>query len=285
MKKRNYTKKQLALIVLASMGMILLSVALNRLCPPGDEKASDTATGAATGATILPGESQTAVTTANQGEDTPCPTPTMDPAEKTASFLQGPRSWKEKRVWSGEWGDAYYDGGSFGGFGCGLCCMANIYTTLTPYECSPLDMYRYAKKKSGYGGGGAIDWAYIKATMQAAGFTGKTGRKPSDYEKFQKIVKESMAVIVVISSSDSTCYWKDTPGHYVTLFHYDETADRVFLTDSGDPDHNRERIPLKKVYRSLKTANTRQYFSVTEYRESADRWKHHGYGGTCILPQ
>ena len=30
------------------------------------------------------------------------------------SYLQGPRSWKEKRAWSGYWGNTYMDGGMFG---------------------------------------------------------------------------------------------------------------------------------------------------------------------------
>ena len=53
------------------------------------------------------------------------PAPTVDPTEKIATFLQGPKSWKERREWSGKWGKDLYDGGSLGGFGCGLCCMAH----------------------------------------------------------------------------------------------------------------------------------------------------------------
>lgn len=273
MKKRNYTKRQMAVIILLSIGMIALSVTLNRLHPPDKKQKQET---------VTPG----AVTTAVVSEETATtkPTPTVDPTEKIATFLQGPKSWGERRVWSGEWGDSYYDGGSFGGFGCGLCCMANIYTSLTPYECSPLDMYRYAKNKSGYGGGGAIDWGYIKETLKSAGFTCDVGRKPSSYERFQKKVKSALAMLVVVSSQDSTCYWKDTPGHYVTLFLYDEKTDRIFLADSGDPDHNRQWVSLKKIYLSLKTANNWQYLEVTKYEKSADTWRHRGYGGTCILP-
>jgi hypothetical protein len=214
----------------------------------------------------------------------PSPTVTADPTENIATFLQGPKSWAARRVWSGEWGEAYYDGGSFGGFGCGLCCMANLYTSLTPYECSPLDMYRYARKKSGYEGGGAIDWGYIRKTLAAAGISGDVGRKPSDYETFQKKVKEAEAVIVVVSSQNSTCYWKNTPGHYVTLFMYNEENDKIFLADSGDPEHNRQWVSLKKIYRSLKIANTWQFFAVSGYDKEKDTWKHTGFGGTVVLP-
>ena len=64
------------------------------------------------------------------------PEPTQDPEKGVYSFLQGPKSWKEGREWSGKWGKEYYDGGSFGAFGCGFCCMANMYSTLTEYKLS-----------------------------------------------------------------------------------------------------------------------------------------------------
>ena len=46
------------------------------------------------------------------------------------TFLQGPKSWAEGRPWSGEWSQFGVEGNPFGGFGCGLCCLANIYNTL-----------------------------------------------------------------------------------------------------------------------------------------------------------
>ncbi len=213
------------------------------------------------------------------------PTPTPDPTEGLATYFQGPRCWNERREWSGEWGEAYYDGGSFGGFGCGLCCMANVYCSFTEYQCSPVDMYKYAKKKTFYSGGGAIDWGYMKQTLKSAGFTCDVWRKPSKYKKFQEMVKNSLACIVVVSSYNSECYWKDTPGHYVTLFLYDETTDKVFLGDSGDPEHNRQWVPLKKIYRSLKTANRWQYLQITDYEKEKDKYRHKKIGGNCVLPK
>ena len=53
------------------------------------------------------------------------------------SFLQGPKSWGEGRAWSGEWSNQYVRGNYFGNFGCGLCCMANIYSTFSGHTCSP----------------------------------------------------------------------------------------------------------------------------------------------------
>lgn len=66
------------------------------------------------------------------------------------SFLQGPKSWGEGRAWSGEWSNQYVRGNYFGNFGCGLCCMANIYSTFSGHTCSPWDMFLYAREVSGY---------------------------------------------------------------------------------------------------------------------------------------
>ncbi len=213
------------------------------------------------------------------------PAPTTDPARNIATWFQGPKAWKGRLDWSGEWGKTFYDGGSFGGFGCGLCCMANIYCSLTPYQCSPLDMYEFAKSQTEYQGGGAIDWGYIKETMRACGFTGDVWRKPRDYEKFRKQVEAALAVIVVVSSNDSECYWKDTPGHYVTLLMYDADTDRIFLGDSGDPAHNRQWVALKKIYKSMKKANNWQYLAFTDYDKSKDKWKNTSFSGNCVIPE
>ena len=235
MRRRNYDRKQIAVIVLISAVMLAAAAFLNYMEREGAREASSTQ------AAI----SSPAAAAATEGAVRPVPTP--DATERIATYLQGPKSWKARREWSGRWGTEYYDGGSFGGFGCGLCCMANIYCSLTDYRCSPLDMYRYAMKESMYAGGGAIDWGYMKDTMTAAGFTCNVG-------------------------------------HYVTLFLYDENTDRIFLADSGDPAHNRHWVPLKKIYRSLKTANNWQYMAVVSYDEKRDGWKHTKISGRCILP-
>ncbi len=273
MQKRDYTKKQLAVIILLSIGMLTAAALLN-LFFPADSKETETSS-----VTVkTPAVTKTA-------EPTGVPTPTPDPTEKIVTFFQGPKAWKRRLPWSGKWGKEYYDGGSFGAFGCGLCALANVYSTFSGQECSPVDMYQYAKKESGYGGGGAIDWGYMKDTLKSLGFTSDVWRKPKKYEKFQQMVKDSMACIVVVSSNDSDCYWKDTPGHYVTLFSYDEKSDRIFLADSGDPTHNRQWVALKKIYKSLKTSNNWQYLAVTAFDAKRDQWKHEGFGGSCVLPK
>lgn len=227
-------------------------------------------------------ETVAAVTATPIPEETSPPKPTPKPEKEIYSYLQGPKSWGSRLKWSGEWGVSYYDGGSFGGFGCGLCCVANIYSSLTKYKCTPIDAYKYAKKHTGYSGGGAIDWGYMRRSLTTMGFDCKVYRKPKNYEKFQRQIEKSQAAIVLVSSSNSNCYWKDTPGHYVTVFLYDKKSDKVFLTDSGDPTHNRHWVSLKKIYASLKTASPWQFLSVKGYEETSDQWKHKSAKGNWV---
>ena len=218
------------------------------------------------------------------------PTPSMKPTEKPDetkklyTYLQGPKSWKRGIDWSGEWGEQYMDGGSFGGFGCGMCCMANVYSSLTEYQCSPVDMYRFAKKHTGYGGGMAIDWGYMRRSLTRLGFQCHVEHKQETYRQFRQNISDAKCAIVLVSSSNSTVHWKNTPGHYVTIFAYDKKHDRVFLADSGDPDHNRKWISLKKIYRSLKTASNWQYLLVEGYQKSKDIWKHKTASGVWNRP-
>lgn len=217
----------------------------------------------------------------------PTTEPTRKPVDKTLqiyTYLQGPKSWNQGIDWSGEWGESYMDGGSFGGFGCGLCCMANIYSSLTPYQCSPVDMYRYTKKHTGYGGGMAIDWGYIRRGLTSLGLHCHVERKQETYHEFRENIRKSKCAIVLVSSANSTVHWKNTPGHYVTIFEFQEKTDKVFLADSGDPDHNRRWIHLKKVYRSLKTASNWQYLVVSGYDKQKDHWHHKKANGTWNRP-
>ena len=200
------------------------------------------------------------------------------------TYLQGPRSWKQRIDWSGEWAEAYLDGGYFGAFGCGLCCMANIYSSQTPYQCSPLDMYEYAKEKSAYEGGMAIEWGYMRRTLSSLGFDCEVNKKPDSYRAFKNMVSEARCCIVLVSSNDSAVYWQNTPGHYVTLFLYDENKETVFLADPGDPEHNRHKIKLRTIYRSLKTASNWQCLLVGQYHKKQDTWKNKETGGNWMVP-
>lgn len=205
---------------------------------------------------------------------------------KIYSYFQGPKAWKKKLAWSGYWGDSYIDGRKFGAYGCGLCCMANIYSTITPenYKASPVDMYRFAKKNTGYWGSGAIDWKYMVIGMRKAGISCGPKRKPKKYSSFRRDIAKSKCAVVLVSSYDSTCFWKGTPGHYVTIFAYNKKNDNVFLADSGDPKHNRRWISLKKVYRSLKKASRYQYVCVRGYNNKKDTFKNRKARGKWIKP-
>lgn len=192
------------------------------------------------------------------------------PEQGVYTFLQGPKSWTEGRAWSGEWSNQYVRGNYFGNFGCGLCCMANIYCTLTEYTCSPWDMYEYARQVSGYAPSrkiGAIGWADMKVTLRKSGFDCTLNTKPESYEQFQQEIAASQMAVVLVSSRDDDTYWKKTGGHYVSISLYDASSDQVFLGDPADPDGNRSWIPLRYVYDALKTVSQYQYLLVQDYAE------------------
>ena len=195
------------------------------------------------------------------------------------TFMQGPKAWKSKVDFSGSWCSEVLADQEFSVFGCGLCVLANIYSTLTPCDCSPLDMFYYAREVSGYSpvsGFGAIDWPYMRQTLKTTGITAKLRRKPSDYARFQKAVSESLCTVALISSYYDDTYWHDVEGHYVTIWLYNSEDDTVFLSDSGNPDHNRQRIPLRYIYDALKKASQYHYMIVTDVDENGNTWGHDG---------
>lgn len=223
---------------------------------------------------------------------TPVPTPEnlsqySFPEESVYSFFQGPKAWKARKAWSGSWADMTFKGNSFGAFGCGLCCMANIYCTLSDYVCSPIDMYHFAVKNSSYSpsyGYGAISWPAMASSLETCGIESQLHRKPTDYNRFQKDIAHSYATIVLISSQNSDVYWQNTGGHYVTIWNYDESDDTIFLTDSGSPKHNRSRIDLKIIYDSLKTSSSFQYLTANAYNEENNQWQWNQISEEWITP-
>lgn len=195
------------------------------------------------------------------------------------TFLQGPRSWSEGIPWSGEWCLLGVKGNSFGNFGCGLCCMANIYDTLSPYEVSPWDMCEYAMEVSGYAPrkkSGAIDWGNMKEVLKKCGVSCDVYYKPESYELFQQQIANAKSAVVLISSNNDDTFWKDTPGHYVNIWLYRAEDDTVFLAEPGSPTNNRTRIPLRYVYDALKTTSKFQYLLVEQYQEQGNQWKKNG---------
>ena len=195
------------------------------------------------------------------------------------TFMQGPKAWSTKADWSGSWCDEELKDQRFSVFGCGLCVLANIYSTFTDYDCSPLDMYYYAQEVSGYtpvSGIGAIDWPYMQQTLKSTGISSRLGQKEESYEEFRESAAGAGTVIALISSYSDDAYWHDVEGHYVTLWLYEREDDTVFLGDSGNPEHNRQRIPLRYVYDALKMGTEYQYLAVTDVDPEANSWKHNG---------
>ncbi|MCI8327467.1 MAG: chaperonin [Lachnospiraceae bacterium] len=197
------------------------------------------------------------------------------PEDVIFSYLQGIKSYEKGKEWSGPWCYEEAGGQQFSQFGCGLCSMANIYSSLSGKECTPLEMYEHAQEVSVYNpkrGVGAIGWDAIRVTLQKTGFECELGRKPLSYEEFQKLARENQCLLVLVSSDNDDTYWQDTPGHYVTLWLYQSDRDKVFLADSSRSSRNRKWIPLRYVYDALKTSSPQQYLAVSYYDVSKDGW-------------
>lgn len=203
------------------------------------------------------------------------------------TFLQGPKSWNRGVPWSGEWSLHYAKGQYFGSFGCGFCCIANIYSTFSDYQCSPLDVYDYAMEVTGYAPtkkNAAIDWGNLKVLLQRMGFSCDVYYKPATYEEFREQIKDCKTAVVLVSSANDDTLWKKVPGHYVTISLYDELGDDIFLGDPGSPTRNRTRVPLKYIYDALKTTSKFQYLMIEDYTEANNQWKHDGVDDYWIAP-
>jgi hypothetical protein len=203
------------------------------------------------------------------------------------TFLQGPRAWAEKIAYAGAWNEFEINGNKFGAFGCGLCCMASIYNTLSTNEVSPLDMYENAIAASNYrpdGKVGAIGWRDMQKTLKKSGVSNKLMKKPKSFKEFkEQIIAAETAVVLVNSYNDDTI-WKDTPGHYVNIWMYQEDTGRVFLGDPGNPEKNRTWVSLKNIYKALKTSSTFQYLIVDSYNAKQDKWNQDGISEKWIKP-
>jgi hypothetical protein len=195
------------------------------------------------------------------------------------SFFQRKEAWYQGVAWSGEWSTFEYQGKVFSDFGCGLCCMANIYNTLSPYEVSPKDMFFHAINVSGYApssAGAAISWGNMRSTLKNCGIICELYNKPSSYKEFQYTISQCTSAIVLVSSVYDNTYWTTTKGHYVSIWNYDKDSDTVFLADPGKISRNRQRIPLRYVYDALKLSSDYQFLVITEYVEADNAWKGNG---------
>ncbi len=197
--------------------------------------------------------------------------------ESIYSFLQGPVAWQNKYPWSGYWGELITEeGGSFGGFGCGLCCIANIYDTLSPYEASPVDTYEYAKEVSSYcptAGSGAIGWEAMLKTLKTLGMDAELKKKPKTFNKFKEAMSDSEMAIILIQCDDPDAIWGDTPGHYVNIWRFNPDDNTVFVKNSGEYEKNRKTVKLKECYDYLKEISAYQILYVHSYNEEKDEWK------------
>ena len=203
------------------------------------------------------------------------------------TFLQGPVAWNSKVPFSGAWCEEVLGGQKFSVFGCGLCCIANIYSTLTPFECSPVDMFYYARDMTEYSPSanyGAIAWEYMQQTLQLTGIHSSLMKKDPAYEEFRQNVANGITAIALVNSGDDSTYWKNVTGHYVNIWLYNSSDDTVLLADSGNPYHNRQRIPLRYVYDALKTSDAIQYLLVDSVDLAANQWQHNGIGIEWTVP-
>lgn len=209
------------------------------------------------------------------------------PENQVYTFLQGHTAWSNGVTWSGEWCMKYAKGQYFSGFGCGFCSVANVYSTLSPYTCSPLDVYDYAYKETGYAptkASAALDWGNMKIILRDMGMDCDVYYKADDYADFQKQVKTSKITIALVSSANDDKLWQKVPGHYVTLCLYNASDDTVLLGDPGSPTNNRSRVPLSYIYDALKTTSKFQYLLVDDYNESDNTWLHDGIDDNWNAP-
>lgn len=183
--------------------------------------------------------------------------------DSICSYLQGSGSYDKGLEWSGDW--CYIDAGGgkmFYSFGCGICCLTNMYCTLTGNDCDPGEMYAWAKEETSYSpgpGGGAIDWPEIDQMCKSWGIGGTLCPKPEDYSLFQQDMASATTIMVLVSSEEDDAIWQNLPGHYVNLWLYNPEDDTVFMSDSRGPATNRTRVALRDVYNALLTSDSYEY--------------------------
>jgi len=184
--------------------------------------------------------------------------------QKIYSYTQLPPHDTGKTRWSGAWYGLEEGGKLFANFGCGICCISNIYSTFVQRPVDPGQMLEIAKYYTSYnpaGKYGAIDWPQMKLLCQKLGMKAETKKKPQDYAEFQNDVMKADATVVLVCKDNDPGLWFYTNGHYVTLWEYDPEDDTLFVTDSSGL-FNRERVFLKDVYDALKTRSSCQYMCV-----------------------
>lgn len=188
-------------------------------------------------------------------------------AEKQiVSYLQVPEFFVEDTTWVGDWSELEWDGRDFSSFGCGICCLANIYNTILKPEVPilPDQMFDMTREQTDYAPNastGAVSWGQLKKMCTNFGLNAEVKKKSADYAKFQEDVKNSITTLVLVCRSDNDKLWFYTRGHYVNIWEYDETTDTVFVSDPSGL-FNRARVNLADIYNALKSASQAQYMTV-----------------------
>ena len=166
--------------------------------------------------------------------------------------------------WSGDWGNITAAGREFIYWGCGICCLSNIFSTYRGKPVPPDEVFDHTVSNTDYNpysGVGAVSWAQLKKVCGQYGFQAVLKSKPADYSVFQKDMREAAAVIVLVSKQNDAKLWWYTNGHYVNLWEYDPVSDSVFLSDPSGL-FNRARVMLIDIYKALKTSSDAQYLIV-----------------------
>ncbi len=185
------------------------------------------------------------------------------------SYIQAPGWYYEGYYhgdpkWAGDWCYIKAAGREFIYFGCGICCVSNIYSTFQAKPIPPDVVYYQAKEEVGYNpdsGVGAVSWEQLKGMCTKHGMEARLCTKPREYSDFQRDIWQSDAAIVLVSRYNDDKLWEYTTGHYVNLWEYDPETDTVFLSDASG-EHNRARVSLRDIYNALKTASNAQYMIV-----------------------
>lgn len=188
------------------------------------------------------------------------------------SYLQGIKSYEKGKEWTGAWCYEEAAGQQFSAFGCGICCLSNMYSTFSGKAYDPGEMYVYAKEHSSYApdsGIGAIGWSDIVSLTEQMGCSVSL-QTMGDYESFCQQVGQAQTTMVLVSSDNDDTIWKDLPGHYVNIWCYNANTDEVFMTDSKGPSRNRTWVALSDIYKALKTSSEYQYMTVNSYDANQD---------------
>ena len=184
--------------------------------------------------------------------------------KKIYSYVQVPKDYYADERWIGDWTDIESGGQKFFYFGCGVCCLSNMISTLTPKVIAPDAMFELAKKQTDYNpdsGRGSLSWKQLRSICEQAGLSAEVKRKPDDIDVFRRDVENSDTTLVLVCKDNDDKLWFYTNGHYVNLWKYDPETDTVFVTDASGM-FNRDRVQLEDIYNALKTRSDAQYMTV-----------------------